>query len=95
MPPPTHRAILSLYASSLRTARSFSSYNFRQYFMRRAKDVFREIQNEKDPKRVGTLYANAVREHAVLQRSAIVNQLYGGWRLVVENQKATRIRADT
>ncbi|KAL5520741.1 hypothetical protein ACEPAF_2744 [Sanghuangporus sanghuang] len=95
MAPPTHRAILSLYASTLRTARSFSSYNFRQYFIRRTKDVFREIQNEKDPKRVGTLYTNAVREHAVLQRSAIVNQLYGGWRLVVENQKPARIRADT
>ena len=30
------------------------------------------------------MYNEAVAELAVLRRSAIVNQLYGGWRLAVE-----------
>ncbi|KAG6869199.1 hypothetical protein C0993_009062 [Termitomyces sp. T159_Od127] len=84
---PTRAAILALYASSLRAARAFSSYNFREYFVRRTRDSFRAIQAETDPARVGALYADAARELAVLRRSAVVNQLYGGWRLAVEERK--------
>jgi hypothetical protein len=36
---------------------------------------------------VSAFYKNALGELAVLKRSAIVNQLYGGWRLVVEKNK--------
>jgi hypothetical protein len=41
---PSREAILNLYNSTLRTARSFSSYNFRQYFVRRTQMSFRAIQ---------------------------------------------------
>jgi hypothetical protein len=41
---------------------------------------------------VSAFYNEAVKEHAVMKRGAIVNQLYGGWRLVVEKQEATRER---
>lgn len=41
---PTRQAILNLYHTSLRTSQSFSSYNFREYFVRRTKDSFRAIQ---------------------------------------------------
>ncbi|KAF8065105.1 hypothetical protein FPV67DRAFT_1562942 [Lyophyllum atratum] len=85
--PPTRRAILDLYSTMLRTSRSFSSYNFREYFQRRTKDTFREMQAETDPSRVRNLYSDAVKELAVLRRSAIVNQLYGGWRLAVEKER--------
>ncbi|KAJ3775836.1 hypothetical protein FB446DRAFT_723891 [Lentinula raphanica] len=93
--PPGRRAILSLYHTTLRTSKSFSSYNFRNYFIRRAKDTFRAIQSESDPARAQNLFAEATRELAVLRRSAIVNQLYGGWRLAVEDQKPAMTRADT
>ena len=33
------------------------------------------------------MYEEAKRELAVLRRSAIVNQIYGGWRLSVEAQQ--------
>jgi LYR motif-containing protein 4 len=38
-----------------------------------------------------------VKELAVIKRSAIVNSLYGGWKLVVEQKKpqATLERGDT
>lgn len=100
MPAPSRAAILALYANSLRVSRSFSSYNFREYFLRRTKDSFRAIQvcvcpsvrrcppmpaqAETDAARVGAMYGDAVRELGVLRRSAIVNQLYGGWKLAVE-----------
>jgi LYR motif-containing protein 4 len=53
---------------------------------------FSKIQYEKDPAKVSAFYQDAVKELAVMKRSAIVNQLYGGWRLVVEKQKAERQR---
>jgi hypothetical protein len=53
------------------------------------------IQEETDQSKVSTLYNEAVKEHTVLQRSAIVNQLYGGWKLVVEKQELVHERGDT
>ena len=44
MTPPSRQALLSLYTTMLRTSRSFSSYNFRTYFERRTKTMFRDIQ---------------------------------------------------
>ncbi|KAF5368816.1 hypothetical protein D9758_003015 [Tetrapyrgos nigripes] len=85
MATPSRQMILNLYSSTLRTAKSFSSYNFRNYFVRRTRDVFRSIQAEKDASRVQSMYTEAVQDLAVLRRSAIVNQLYGGWRLAVED----------
>ncbi|KAJ6481731.1 hypothetical protein C8R45DRAFT_871700 [Mycena sanguinolenta] len=83
--PPSRRSILSLYSSMLRTSRSFSSYNFRNYFLRRTKDTFRTLQNEQDAGKIRSMYSDAVAELTVLRRSAAVNQMYGGWRLAVEN----------
>lgn len=45
--PPTKQSLLHLYHSMLRTSQSFSSYNFRHYFVRRTKSTFREIQVHK------------------------------------------------
>ncbi|OCH94609.1 hypothetical protein OBBRIDRAFT_722361 [Obba rivulosa] len=90
--PPTTQAIRHLYAATLRTARAFSSYNFRQYFLRRTRGEFRNIQT--DSSKLSSFYNSKTHELAVLRRSAIVNQLYGGWRLVVEDQKPQRIRDD-
>ncbi|KAF8639167.1 hypothetical protein AX17_001654 [Amanita inopinata Kibby_2008] len=74
----------------LRTSRSFSSYNFRNYFLSKTRDTFRAIQAETDPEKVRSMYSEAKHDLAVWQRSAIVNQLYGGWRLSVEAQQAER-----
>ncbi|KAH9974174.1 hypothetical protein BGW80DRAFT_1305638, partial [Lactifluus volemus] len=87
-------SILRLYLSLLRTSRSFSSYNFREYFIRRTRSTFREIKKEQDPARRATLYNESVKELAVLKRGAIVNQLYGGWTLAVEKQDLQRERSD-
>ncbi|KAI0372459.1 hypothetical protein BV20DRAFT_72458 [Pilatotrama ljubarskyi] len=92
--PPTKQSLLHLYHSMLRTSQSFSSYNFRHYFVRRTKSTFREIQSETDPAKLAAFYEEKAKELAVLKRSAIVNQLYGGWRLVVEKQKPQHDRSD-
>ena len=33
------------------------------------------------------MYSEVVKENAVLRRSAVVNQLYGGWKLAVEAEQ--------
>ncbi|OBZ76175.1 Protein ISD11 [Grifola frondosa] len=93
--PPTRQSLLHLYSSMLRTSQSFSSYNFRQYFVRRTKSTFREIQNETDPAKLSAFYDEKTKELAALKRSAIVNQLYGGWRLVVEDQKPSKEKSNS
>ncbi|KAF9494360.1 hypothetical protein BDN71DRAFT_1449095 [Pleurotus eryngii] len=86
MVPPSRRSILNLYSVMLKTSNSFSSYNFRNYFVRKTKDTFRSIQNESDPSKMQALYKEAVDDLAVLKRSALVNQVYGGWKLAIEQQ---------
>lgn len=39
--PITRTHLLALYKEQLRTANSFASYNFKQYFLRRTRDKFR------------------------------------------------------
>jgi len=51
-------------------------------------------QAEKDSAQVSLLYSEAAKELTSLKRSAIVNQLYGGWTLAVEKQKLQRDRSD-
>lgn len=112
---PTKEALVHLYSSTLRASRAFSSYNFRQYFVRRTKGTFREIQvrfhlilcfridspncpeqNERDPAKLSAFYNDRIKELAVIKRSAIVNSLYGGWRLVVEEKpEETLERSDS
>ena len=54
-------------------------------------------QAENDPTKLSAFFNKHVAELAVLKRSAIVNQLYGGWRLVVEQDKPGHVleRADS
>jgi len=83
-----------LYHNMLRTSQSFSSYNFREYFVRRTKDTFRKMQKESDPEKLRFMYSDATRESGILTRSVAVNQLYGGWKLAVEVKAQPAIKGD-
>ena len=60
-----------------------------------AKQVFAPKHAEKAHINGSFSDPDKVKELAVLRRSAIVNQLYGGWRLVVEKQQPERERGST
>lgn len=49
-------------------------------------------QDESDPAKLSSFYQTAVEDLAVLKRSAIVNSVYGGRRLVVEKDRIERTR---
>ncbi|KAG8773687.1 hypothetical protein FRC12_002380 [Ceratobasidium sp. 428] len=86
MSAPTRSQILSLYGQLIRTSRSFSSYNFRNYFLRRTRTQFYQNAKEQDPAQVRTFYETGLKELDVLRRCAMVNRLYEGPRLVVERK---------
>ncbi|KZS96969.1 hypothetical protein SISNIDRAFT_406593 [Sistotremastrum niveocremeum HHB9708] len=92
---PSRAALLQLYSNTLRTSKSFSSYNFRNYFIRRTRDTFKSIQNEQDPDKLTRFYDEASKELEVLRRAALINGMYGGQKLVVEREGAVRLRGDT
>jgi hypothetical protein len=50
---------------------------------------------EQDPTKLSQAYNMAVKELAVLRRSAVLDQLYGGSRLAVEEQSDIRTKGDT
>jgi hypothetical protein len=84
---PSKQAILNLYANMLRTSRSFASYNFRTYFLRNTRVKFRQAAPETDPIRIRQFYDQMSDELKVLRRSAVLNKLYEGPKLVVEKPK--------
>ncbi|KAF8583464.1 hypothetical protein K439DRAFT_1412101 [Ramaria rubella] len=96
MSTPSRTSLLHLYGSLLRTSRSFSSYNFRTYFVRRTRRVWRSFQADASPERLSQFYHENVKELNVLRRASVVNSIYGGRKLVVEsNRGASRLRGDT
>ncbi|SOV08129.1 uncharacterized protein UDID_03940 [Ustilago sp. UG-2017a] len=130
---PTKGQILNLYRRYLRTSQSFSSYNFRTYFLRRSRDMFRstllpssqaaqsslfskqgsttakvspstllspEDINQPlghgesisaasltDKEKLSKFYQAALEDLKVLQRSALMNRMYEGEKLVVEKPR--------
>ncbi len=52
------------------------------------------VQNETDPAKLAAFHAEKSQELSALKRSAVVNQLYGGRHLVVEDQKPERERGN-
>jgi hypothetical protein len=41
------------------------------------------------------MYSDALAELSVLRRSAVVNQLYGGWKLAVEDKNGVHMGGNT
>ncbi|KAI5297529.1 hypothetical protein KEM55_004555 [Ascosphaera atra] len=74
----------SLYRSILRESRRFGAYNYREYAKRRARDAFREHQNEHDAKVVEELYQTGVKNLQMMKRQSTISQMFQLENLVVE-----------
>lgn len=78
-------AVRSLLRQFLRTARTFSNLNYRDYFTRRSIAHFRE--NKSVPaKDASALYTNAHKDLQALQRQAAVSAMYPLPKSVLEVQ---------
>lgn len=86
-PAATRTHVIHLYRSMLRNAGRFSSYNFRDYAHRRVRDAFRANAAESDQAKIADLVRTAEYELKMLERQSLVNSMYSGDRLVIENER--------
>lgn len=82
----SNREVLQLYRQMLRMGKSFSSYNYRMYAIRRIKDAFRENKDITDPEKRKSLILKAQDNLEVMKRQVFLGQMYRHARLVIEKK---------
>ncbi|XP_066290481.1 LYR motif-containing protein 4-like [Branchiostoma lanceolatum] len=80
----TRSVVLSLYKKILRESKTFSSYNFRMYALRRTRDGFRANKDVTDPAKIQELIKQAEESLQVIKRQVVIGQLYSTEKLVIE-----------
>mmetsp|Transcript_63652 Transcript_63652/g.93236 ORF Transcript_63652/g.93236 Transcript_63652/m.93236 type:complete len:93 (-) Transcript_63652:76-354(-) len=79
----------ALYRALVRSSKKFGTYNFREYFLRRTREDFRQYRTETDPAKIKELLEYGRRELQVIQRQATISSLFGSpTRSVLEERKA-------
>ncbi|XP_046386053.1 LYR motif-containing protein 4 [Ischnura elegans] len=81
----SRNSILKLYKTMLRESEKFSSYNFRNYAIRRTRDGFRENKHLTDPEEVSKQIEYARKNLEIIKRQVAVGSMYGGQKLIIEN----------
>ncbi|KAK9049721.1 hypothetical protein SSX86_024883 [Deinandra increscens subsp. villosa] len=76
VPPPSRKEILSLFRSFLRSARTFSDYNIREYTKRRAIDAFHHNKTLSNPSSVSAAFSDGKYQLHVAKRQALVYSIY-------------------
>ncbi|KAL8457583.1 hypothetical protein ACS0TY_034632 [Phlomoides rotata] len=76
MAAPLRGEVLSLFRSIMRTARSFTDYNIREYAKRRTVDAFRHNRSLSDPAEAAAAFADGKSQLGVAKRQAVVYSLY-------------------
>jgi hypothetical protein len=88
---PTAAQLRTLYQNTITASQRFASYNFSHYFARRARLSFEPYLSSEDklssakPEELAKFYQQKTEELEVLRRSAEVNRMYEGPKLVVEH----------
>ncbi|KAK9455625.1 hypothetical protein V1511DRAFT_450297, partial [Dipodascopsis uninucleata] len=80
----TTEAALSLYRSLLRTSKKFTSYNFREYALRRVRDGFHSCKSESDPRSIEGHLLEARNQLLIMKRQTTISEMYKFDKLVVE-----------
>ncbi|SCU81545.1 LANO_0B03466g1_1 [Lachancea nothofagi CBS 11611] len=84
MSAPSRSQVLSLYKQIIKNANGFNNYNFRNYFLRKAKTSFRNASDLKDPVAIEEAWNTAKQELGVLKRQSVISQMYTFDKQVVE-----------
>ncbi|KXJ23180.1 LYR motif-containing protein 4 [Exaiptasia diaphana] len=78
--------VLNLYRQVLREGLKFSSYNYREYAIRKAKDEFRAHKNITDSEHIKQLIQQAEQNLHIIRRQTLLNNMYRHEKLVIEKQ---------
>ncbi|KAF5299558.1 hypothetical protein FQR65_LT09363 [Abscondita terminalis] len=81
----SRQQILSLYRSLLKESNKFSSYNYRNYAVRKVRDVFRSNMKLTDNNKISELIKDGYKNLDVIKRQVLIGDLYRTEKLVIEN----------
>ncbi|CCK72754.1 Isd11p KNAG_0L01340 [Huiozyma naganishii CBS 8797] len=81
---PARAQVLSVYRQFIKNANQFTNYNFREYFLRRTRNTFKQNKTVEDPARLAALFGEARAELKVLKRQSVISQMYTFDKTVVE-----------
>ena len=91
---PSRQQILALYKQYIKYSNAFNNYNYREYFLRRSRDMFREDKLQSaSPEQLAKLYQDAKADLGMLKRQAIISQMYTFDKLVVEPAESATEKA--
>ena len=91
---PSRQQILALYKQYIKYSNAFNNYNYREYFLRRSRDMFREDKLQSaSPDQLAKLYQDAKADLGMLKRQAIISQMYTFDKLVVEPAESATEKA--
>lgn len=78
--------VLKLYKTMLRESQKFSSYNYRQYALRRIRDSFRAGRSLADSTKIMEAVQKAEENLEMIKRQVVVGNLYAAEKLVIEKK---------
>lgn len=81
---PTRLQVLSLYKQFIKSSKQFNNYNFREYFLRRSRESFKQNMTLQKPEEVSRAFLDAKEELGILKRQGVISQMYTFDKLVVE-----------
>ncbi|ODQ66193.1 hypothetical protein NADFUDRAFT_82101 [Nadsonia fulvescens var. elongata DSM 6958] len=79
-------AALNLYRQFMRHGSRFSSYNFREYAIRRAYDAFRSNSDLVEPELISKAIKIGEKELAIVKRQSQISQMYTTDKLIIEKR---------
>lgn len=79
--------VLHMYKEFIRNANKVENYNFREYFLRKARQSFRANKDVQEADKLEALLSEAEKDLGVLKRQSIISNMYTFDKLVVEPLK--------
>eukprot|EP00127_Corallochytrium_limacisporum_P006806 Clim_evm21s236 gene=Clim_evmTU21s236 len=87
-----HAQVLRLYRNLHREVRKFSNYNLREYGKRKVRDTFKANKDITDPAKIDELLAEGQEELLRTKRMTVVNNLFQGPKLIIEQESSKLAR---
>ncbi|CAF2478028.1 unnamed protein product [Rotaria sp. Silwood2] len=88
----TKQSVLILYKQLLRECHKFSLYNYREYFLRRVREEFRQNRNVQDSSKIAELLKFGQENLEIIRRQVIIGNLYTPQqKSIIENQQHSSI----
>ena len=72
----TTAKVLKLYRSSLKAARDFVDYNFREYALRSVRNRYRSNRSVTNPQQIEDLIREGEKNLQILRRQVLIGKLY-------------------